>query len=122
MSPRDAAIRRVLYWTALLTGAALVGSQFGCDQPRSMPSSAGFPHAGRWPLQQEAPAVSGTAAEMERLNWWVQPGGVDKQGAEPLIQKVNREGILQTGVLGPIRNAPQPKGKLEPASSVEPAG
>jgi hypothetical protein len=86
-----------------------------------MPSSAGFPHAGRWPLQQEAPSMSGTAAEAERLNWWIQPG-VDKQGSEPFIQQVNQEGILQAGVLGPIRNVPQPKGKPAPASFVEPTG
>jgi hypothetical protein len=66
--------------------------------------------------------MRGTAAEMERINWWIQPGGVDKQGAEPLIQKVNREGILQAGVLGPIRNVPQPQGKPAPASSDEPTG
>jgi len=121
LSPRDAAIRRVLYWTALLTGVALVGSQFGCDQPRSMPSSAGFPHAGRWPQQQEASLVSGTAAEAERINWWIQPG-IEKQGTVPLIQNVNREGILQAGVLGPIRNVPQPKEKPVPASFAEPTG
>ena len=121
MSPRDAAIRRVLYWTALLTGVALVGSQFGCDQPRSMPSSAGFPHAGRWPQQQEAPSVSKAGLEAERLNWWIQPG-VEKLSADPLILKVNREGILQAGVLGPIRNVPQPKEKPVPASFVEPTG
>jgi hypothetical protein len=121
LSPRDAAIRRVLYWTALLTGVVLVGSQFGCDQPRSMPSSAGFPHAGRWPQQQETVLVCGTAAEVERSNWWIQPA-IEKPGTEPSIQHVNRKGILQAGVLGPIRNVPQTKEKPVLASFVEPAG
>jgi hypothetical protein len=58
---------------------------------------------------------------MERLNWWIQPG-IEKQGAELLIQNVNREGILQAGALGPIRNVPQPQGKPVPASFVEPTG
>jgi hypothetical protein len=86
-----------------------------------MPASAGFPHAGRWPQQQEAVSVSKAGLEAERLNWWTQPG-VEKLGANPLIQKVNREGILQAGVLGPIRNVPQPKEEPVTASFLEPAG
>ena len=121
LSSQDAVVRRVAFWAALLAGAALVGSQFGCDKPQVMPSSAGFPHASRWPSQQ-GDTPRGRAAEAEALNWWVQPGDPEKQGTQVLIQNVHGKGILDAGTLRPIQNAPQPKGKSVPVGSVEPSG
>lgn len=121
MSSRDAVVRRVAFWAALLAGAALVGSQFGCDRPQATPSSAGFPHAGRWPLQQEGPSASGTAAEVDRLNWWIPPGAPEKQLSPVSVQQAHRKGTLLAGSLGPLRNVLPPKEKAVPAVFVEPS-
>jgi hypothetical protein len=121
LSSRDAVIRRALFGPPCSTGAALVGSQFGCDQPQSTPSSAGFPHAGRWPLQQ-GDTLRGSTAEADSLNWWIQPGASEKQSTQALIQKVDREGILNAGALEPSQNVPQPEEKPVPVNSVEPSG
>ena len=121
LSSQDAVIRRAAFWAALLAGAALVGSQFGCDRPQSTPSSAGFPHASRRPLQQ-GDTLRGSTAEADSLNWWIQPGASEKQSTQALIQKVDHEGILNAGALEPSQNVPQPEEKPVPVNSVEPSG
>jgi len=122
LSSRDAVIRRAAFWAALLAGAALVGSQFGCERPLSTPSSAGFPHAGRWPLQQGDTLARGRTAEADPINWWTRPEIPENQSIQALIQKVNREEIPYAGVLGSIPNAPQPKEKPMSTSSAQPSG
>ena len=47
MSTHTAVIRRIGFWAAVLTGVALVGSQFACSQPQSLLAAPGFPHASR---------------------------------------------------------------------------
>ena len=71
LSSRNEAIRRALFWAAMLTGAALVGSQFGCDRPQTTSTAAGFPHASRWPLQPTEQAKAGATAELEPVSWWI---------------------------------------------------
>ncbi len=119
MSSRDAVVRRVVFWAALLAGAALVGSQFGCDRPQSLPSSAGFPHAGRWPLQAEGRPACGAGVEADPINWWIQPGGSDHPGTPAPIQRVRRDGVLLAGSSGPIRNVPRPGETALPVAFVE---
>ena len=122
LSARDAVIRRVAFWAALLAGAALVGSQFGCVRPQTTPSSAGFPHANRWSSQPGDRLPMGRTAEADPINWWIQPGAPEAQSTEALMQKVNREAVLNADALEPIQNLPPPKEKPVPVSSVEPSG
>jgi hypothetical protein len=49
---RDETLRRAIYWVALVTGLALVGSQFGCTRPLATLSTSGFPHASRSIMRQ----------------------------------------------------------------------
>lgn len=47
MNAHAATLRRTSFWFAMLTGAALVGMQFGCIGPPSILAAPGFPRASR---------------------------------------------------------------------------
>ena len=107
MSSRDAVIRQVAFWAALLAGAALVGSQFGCDRPQTTPSSAGFPHAGRWPIQQEHTPPGALIAETDRVDWWFQPERSEQPITRAQIHQTTLERHHATGRAEAIPEGPK---------------
>ena len=120
MSSRDAAIRRVLFWIAMLTGAALVSLQFACDRPQTSPAMAGFAHAGRWPMQRGAPAIAEGTPKTELVSWGAPSRGSEKPNRPSLVRSDHPVGNLHQGVLELARYVSQPTEKLVSAS-VEPA-
>ena len=87
---RNEAIRQALFWAAMLTGAALVGSQFACDRPQTTSTAAGFPHASRWPVQPTEKAKAGATAELEPVSWWI-----PLQGAKKAVLQKDLQGASQ---------------------------
>ena len=118
MNSRNAVIRRVAFWAALLAGAALVGSQFGCVRSQTTPSTAGFPHAGRWPLQEGDALTRGTTAEADPINWWCQLGNSKKRITQAQVRKGDLARNPAKGTLEPISKASEPAEGLELISAV----
>lgn len=71
MNPRDAVIRRVLFWLAMTAGTGLVATQFACGQPRPIPVMADHHSVDRLPLSRQATLPVVQPDTGTRLGWWV---------------------------------------------------
>jgi len=101
LSTRDAVIQRIGFWAAVLTGLALVGSQFACVKPQALLSTAGFPHASR-PARSTAgsatplglPAAE-AAMDLRASIHWTSPRFAQYQATQTLPAKDRAEGRSQ---------------------------
>lgn len=91
MIARNETLRRIAYAIALLTGVALVGSQFGCSRPTTFLHSVGFPHAGRWAETHGEPA--GLVAPM----YWTSPRPTPDQPSRATFVPAPMEGRSRPG-------------------------
>jgi hypothetical protein len=94
----------------MLTGAVLVGLQFGCDQPQTTLSAPGFPHASR---QSGRPTE---AAPIEAPPSGSNPGGA-AQAAMVEIRWIQPRSVVKKAPGAPTLNA-ELIGSFHPGTSV----
>jgi hypothetical protein len=120
LSPTAAAIRRVLFWTAMLTGVLLVGLQFACDRPQTKPVAAAFPHASRWPVQQGGSLGSAEATPTELATWGAPSRSSQRPPVTSLANERSAKNIHQEGQAW-VRTVPLSTDKPPTEPFVEPA-
>ena len=105
MSTRDAVIRRIGFWAAVLTGVALVGSQFACVSPQSLLAAPGFPRASRSTGAPTTPEAHPNlvdrevVAVMNASAFWTAPQSDRSAGARTSPENHPSEGITPTRVI-----------------------
>ncbi len=105
MSTRDAVIRRIGFWAAVLTGVALVGSQFACANPQSLLAAPGFPRASRLTGAPTTPAAHPNLADaevgvvMSASEFWTASQSDQNAGARMPPENHPSQGSTQTRVI-----------------------
>lgn len=70
-----------MYALAMLTGVAMVASQFACKQPRSIPSTAELRSVDRLPLSPQETMKVVQPDMVSPLSWWVRSQRTAKAAA-----------------------------------------
>lgn len=101
MITRDAVLRRIGLWAAVVTGVALVGSQFACIKPQSLLAAPGFPHASRSAGAPSAATRVNLPAEEMGMAWraplfWTLPRSARNEVAPTRPMKERSEGSTHT--------------------------
>jgi len=105
LNTRDAVIRRTGFWAAVLTGVALVGSQFACAKPQSLLAAPGFPRASRFTGAPTTPSAHPNLADREVVAvmsasaFWTASRSDRSVEARTSPENHPSEGITQTRVI-----------------------